>query len=318
MHRDSSVRSTSRALIKIYQNWSQYERMDGLLVLSFYLWQKLQKGYNKTLYYISLYLYAMPIKLDSVFSVLNLKERISIHSAQFGWQVVLWPTPYQGHLDWCWGWSGGGTNGCWLSVFLLIALLSITIKWQQLGLLLLLALPDSWNGAGPLLYAKRQVSCAGGFTSRQGWPCLQAPPQVLLFGGAHALEFAGEPGSLVLCVVDIVSWQQPFPAASTATVTQQRGGGSRCNRQSVGWRQWTLLLLLFDTVGRRRNLKGVVELGVINSEEALFQWHDREEAMTPQDFILCVRRPCLACHTYNREKLRAVAFSQKQTKKKMP
>lgn len=242
---------------------------------------------------------------------------VSIHSAQFGRQVVLWPSPYQGDLDWCWGWSSNGANGCGQSVLLQLTLLSFSIQRQQLDLLLRMSLPHYRDGAGPQpLNTKRQISCAGGLPPRQGWPSLQPPPEMLLPAGAHALEFAGQPGDLIVYMVCIVSWQEPLPAAYSAAVLQQRRRGSRRNRQGVGWRQGGLLLLLFDTVGRCGDFKGVVELGVIDSEEALFKRHDREEAMTPQDFIFSVRCPCLACHTWDEEKRQSRKIFQIQTGKR--
>ena len=248
----------------------------------------------------------MPAEPDSISKCpLSLKGSpqvlaVNVHSAQFGGQVVLRPSPYHGDLDWCR--STDGANGCWQSVFPQLDLLCVPVQGQQLNLLLQLCLPCDRDGAGPEpLNTKRQVSHAGGLPPRQGCPCLQPPPEGLLLGGAHALQFAGQPGGLVLCVVGVVGRQEPFPAAAAGSVTRRRRGGGGRHRQRVGWRQGRLLLLLFDTRGRRRNLEGVVELGVVDSEEALLQGHDRKEAMTPQDFILSVRRPRLARHTCDGE-----------------
>jgi len=228
------------------------------------------------------------------------KSAVSIHSAKFGRQVVFWPTPHQGDLNSAW--SSDGANGCWQSVFLQLVLLGICIQGQQLDLLIQLSLPHHWDGAWPQpLNTKRKVSCAGGIPPGQGRPRLESPPVELLLGGAHALEFAGQPEGLVLCVVGIVGRQESFPAASAATVTRLRGGGGGCNRERVGGRQRGLLLLLFGAEGSRVDLKGVVELGVVDSEEALLQRHDGEEAVGPQHFVFSVRRPRLACHTYDGE-----------------
>lgn len=173
----------------------------------------LDKICKKKTYHSSLYLYAMPIKPDSIFSKCffslkgsQQKSAVCIHSAQLGGQAVLWSTPYKGDLDWCWGWSRDGANGSWQSVFLQLTLLNISIQGQQLDLLLQLSLPSSRDGAGPQpLNAKGQVSCARSLPPRQGWPRLQPPPQVLFLGGTHALEFAGQPGGLILDVFCTVS-----------------------------------------------------------------------------------------------------------------
>lgn len=251
----------------------------------------------------------MPIKPDLIFkNVFSLKgsvqkSAVGIHSAQFSGQVVLWPTPYQGDLDWCRGWSSNGANGWWQSVFLQLNLLRIPIQGQQLDLLLQLPLPRNRDGAGPQpLNTKWKVPCAGGLPPRQGWPGLQPLPQELFLGGAHALEFAGQPEGRLFYVVCIVGRQEPFPAASAAAITRRRGGGGGRNRQRVRRRQWGLLLLFFYAVGRRIDLKSVVKLRVVDSEEALLQGHDGEEAMAPQDLIFSVRRPRLACHTCDGEK----------------
>ncbi|KAG7239056.1 hypothetical protein INR49_030228 [Caranx melampygus] len=139
------------------------------------------------------------------FDVKSQKSAVCIHSAQFGGQVVLRPTSDQRDLDWCWGWSRDGANGCWQSVSLHFTLLDISVQGQQLDLFLWLSLPRSWDGAGPQpLNAKWQISCAGGFPPWQCWPRLQAPPEVLLLGGTHALEFSGQSVGLVLCMIRAV------------------------------------------------------------------------------------------------------------------
>lgn len=60
-----------------------------------------------------------------------------------------------------------------------------------------------------------------------------------------------------------------------------------------------------------------MELGVVDSEEALLQRHDGEETMAPQDFIFGVRCPRLACHTYDGEKRREIfqILTRKRQKK---
>ena len=68
------------------------------------------------------------------------------------------------------------------------------------------------------------------------------------------------------------------------------GGGHERGAEQQG------LVLLLHTVGRRGNLEGGMELGVVHLEEALLQGDHGEEAVPPQNLILSVRRPRLASH----------------------
>lgn len=117
-------------------------------------------------------------------------------------------------------------------------------------------------------------------------------------GGAHPKQLLGQAvppchllelgGQLSGAVIVLKGLQAVQGAVLLPAVAQGRRHEGRGEEQG--------LLLLLHAVRRGGHLERGVELGVVHLEEAFLQGDDWEEAVSPQDLVLRVRRPRLASH----------------------